>query len=81
MTIDQEMKDQVQAAYHDWVDGKDRKTAISNEMKESVEVAAEVLKIDKKKIRKIFRIMEATSLTEEYDLLQLCEEIEKKTTS
>jgi hypothetical protein len=77
MTLDQDTKQKVKDSFKDWVDGKERKAAISDEMKEAVEAAAQHLNIEKKKVSKMFRIMEKMSMNEEYDLIQLCEEVSK----
>ena len=76
--LDQDTKNEVQAFHHDWMDGKDRKAAISADMKESVEAAAELLKMEKKGVRRLFKLMESFSPTEEYGILELCEELGEK---
>lgn len=69
-----ETKDNVQAAFQEWMAGKERKSVITSEMKENVEAAAELLDIDKKRALKLFKLMESDA-TIELSLFQLYQEV------
>lgn len=78
MLLDQETKDQVQAYFNDWRDEVDRRAATNTEIKETIEATSQLLNIDKKAARKMFKIMDKMSMNDEYSILQICEEIVKK---
>ena len=75
MHIDGETKNQIKEIFQEWSAAKEHRTTVTQQINEQIKVASEILETDKKTARKIFNLMDRQNSSEEYDILQLYEQI------